>query len=92
MPYFVIPDTSELMVRMMIMMGLVIRKITGRQTIQVIDVNFEYGEDICENDDNGTFLIIGKRICVLHLSNIMSNTNLITKVQKSFTSQTSSTG
>merc|ERR1719239_2096118 len=29
MPYFVIPDTSELMVRMMVMMGLVIRKITG---------------------------------------------------------------
>jgi len=39
MPYFVIPDTSELMVRMMIMMGLVIRKITGRQTIQVSDFN-----------------------------------------------------
>ena len=35
MPYIVIPDTSELMVRMMVMMGLVIRKITGRQTIQV---------------------------------------------------------
>ena len=39
MPYFVIPDTSQLMVRMIVIMGLVTRKITGRQTIQVIDVN-----------------------------------------------------
>ena len=39
MPYFVIPDTSELMVRMIVIMGLVTRKITGRQTIQVIDVS-----------------------------------------------------
>ena len=45
MPYFVIPDTSELMVRMLILMGLVTRKITGRQTIQVID-------DIAD-EDNG---------------------------------------
>merc|ERR1711872_470974 len=37
MPYFVIPDTSELMVRMLVIMGLVTRKITGRQTIQVGD-------------------------------------------------------
>jgi len=36
-PYFVIPDISELMVRMMIIMGLVTRKITGAQTIQVGD-------------------------------------------------------
>ena len=45
MPYFVIPDTSEWMVRMLILMGLVTRKITGRQTIQVID-------DIAD-EDNG---------------------------------------
>merc|ERR1711970_249977 len=37
MPYLVIPNTSELMVRMMVMMGLAVRKITGRQTIQVGD-------------------------------------------------------
>ena len=37
MPYFVIPDTSELMVRMLVIMGLVTRKITGRQTVQVIE-------------------------------------------------------
>jgi len=37
MPYMVIPDTSEPMVRMMVLMGLVVRKITGRQTIQVGD-------------------------------------------------------
>jgi len=37
MPYFVIPDTSQPMVQMMVLMGLVVRKITGRQTIQVGD-------------------------------------------------------
>merc|ERR1712141_367021 len=36
-PYFVIPDSSELLVRMMVMMALVIRKVTGAQTIQVGD-------------------------------------------------------
>ena len=40
-----IPDISELMVRMMIIMGLVTRKITGAQTIQVND-------DIGDDGDN----------------------------------------
>ena len=33
-----IPDSSELLVRMMVMMALVIRKVTGAQTIQVHDL------------------------------------------------------
>merc|ERR1711970_172575 len=37
MPYLVIPNTSELMVRMLVIMGLAVRKITGRQTVQVGD-------------------------------------------------------
>ena len=47
-----IPDISELMVRMMIIMGLVTRKITGAQTIQVIDDIDDDGDNIVGDFDS----------------------------------------
>jgi len=36
-PYFIIPDTSETMVKMLVMMGILMNKLTGATTIQVGD-------------------------------------------------------
>ena len=55
-----IPDISELMVRMMIIMGLVTRKITGAQTIQVIGDIDDDGDNIVGDFKYGWILFMTK--------------------------------
>ena len=72
MPYFVIPDISELMVRMMIIMGLVTRKITGAQTIQVIDDIDDDGDNIVGDfDSNMGEYYLWQKITVLRTTCVL---------------------
>ena len=61
-----IPDISELMVRMMIIMGLVTRKITGAQTIQVIgDIDDDGDNIVGDFDSNKGEYYLWQKITVL---------------------------
>ena len=67
-----IPDISELMVRMMIIMGLVTRKITGAQTIQVIDDIDDDGDNIVGDfDSNMGEYYLWQKITVLQTTCVL---------------------